>query len=115
MSVFLFSMFDCCSFNFLMIFLIVFLAGIIQLSRHCSIEVSGRLLLNQVFHSIPFVVQVFSCYLFLRPDFLDFTFSITFTALQVKFVLVTSFLFLGHLRYLPHSRMTSELTYANIY
>ena len=44
--------------------------------------------------------------LFLRPDFLELTFSTTLvisTALQLKFVSVTSFLLFGQLRDLPHS------------
>ena len=58
--------------------------------------------------------------IFLRPDFLELNFSlasvtfslasVTSTALQLKFVCVTSFLLLGQLRDLSHSKKTSELT-----
>ena len=45
--------------------------------------------------------------LFLRPDFLELTFSrssVKSTALQLKFAFVTSFLFLGQLRDLPQAK-----------
>ena len=38
------------------------------------------------------------------PDFLELTFSVTSTALQLKVVFVTSFLLLGQLHDLPHSK-----------
>ena len=44
---------------------------------------------------------------FLRPDFLEMTFpmtSVTSTALQLKFVYVTSLVLLGQLRDLPHAK-----------
>ena len=40
--------------------------------------------------------------------------SVTSSALQLKFVCVTSFLLLDQLRDLPHSKMTSELTYGTL-
>ena len=62
------------------------------------------------------VCQDLSCYVFFYfvehiflsySDFLELTFSVTFvasTALQLKFVFVTSFLLLGQLRDMPHSK-----------
>ena len=70
-----------------------------------------------VFHSILWIVfQDLNCYVFLirrlhrwflRRDFLQLTFSMTsviFTALQLNFVYVMSFLFLGQLCDLAHSK-----------
>ena len=51
------------------------------------------------------------------PDFLELTFSmilVTSIALQLNFLLVTSFIFLGQVRDLPHYKRTSEITYATL-
>ena len=109
MSIFLFS-FDSFCFSIFEMILFVLCRALFHWSADQEEYVC-------VFHSILWIVfQDLNCYVFLirrlhrwflRRDFLLLTFSMTsviFTALQLKFVYVMSFLFLGQLCDLAHSK-----------
>ena len=91
-------------FNFLKILFPILSKSVIGLVFVYSIKFLW--IVGQDLSSFVFLLRLTDCR-FNFPDFLELTFSltsVTATALQLKFVSVTSFLLLGQLRDLPHQK-----------